>query len=149
MQHPNLNLTGDEADRLPIFAPLAAYDDMLNHDASLTVQNFLAKYYAQRRAMPGLEKLFDTAIEKGRALILLDGMDEVLEEGRRKFVADQASAFIRALIHRGNRVLLTSRIYGYRVAPLSVELPHVTVLDFRREEIEVFARQWNSAMAAW
>lgn len=144
-----LKLTGEEADRLPIFAPLAAYDDMLNHDGSLTLQNFLAKYYAHRRAMPGLANLFDPAIHEGRALVLLDGMDEVLEEGRRKFVADQASSFIRALINRGNRVLLTSRIYGYRAAPISVELPHVTVLDFRREEIETFAQQWNEAMAEW
>ena len=46
-------------------------------------------------------------------------------------------------------MLLTSRIYGYRAAPLSVNLPHITVLDFRREEIETFARQWCRAMAAW
>ena len=144
-----LGIDGIEAERLPIIAPLAAYDDMLNTDASLTIRAFLAKYY-ERQNIPGLAPLFERAIETGRALILLDGMDEVLDEGRRKFVAEQASVFIRALIHGGNRVLLTSRIYGYRTAPLSsVDLPHVTVLDFRREEIEVFARQWNTAMTEW
>jgi len=81
--------------------------------------------------------------------VLLDGLDEVIEESRRKFVAEQASAFIREAVLNGNCVLLTSRIYGYRAAPLSVNLPHITVLDFRREEIEMFARQWSRAMATW
>jgi hypothetical protein len=30
-----------------------------------------------------------------------------------------------------------------------VDLPHITVLDFRRQEIEVFAHQWCRAMALW
>ena len=72
----------------------------------------------------------------------------MIDEDRRKFVAAQATVFIRTLIARGNRVLVTSRIYGYRAAPLAVDLPHITVLDFRREEIEIFARQWNRAIAA-
>ncbi len=144
-----LDLDGDEGNRLAILAPLAAYDDMLNRMPSLTLRDFLAKYYAERRSMPGLAPPFELAMDSGRALVLLDGLDEVLDEGRRKFVADQAGSFVRALIQRGNRVLLTSRIYGYRTAPLSVDVPHITVLDFRQEEIELFARQWNTAIAEW
>ncbi|HLE30826.1 MAG TPA: hypothetical protein VI793_22065 [Anaerolineales bacterium] len=146
----HLGVTGGEADRLPIFAPLAFYDDMLTRvNPDLTIGEFLGLYYEKRCEMTGLAPLFQRAIDSGRALVLLDGLDEVIEEDSRKFVAGQASAFIRRVIARGNRVLLTSRIYGYRAAPLSVDLPHVTVLDFRREEIELFARQWNEVMAEW
>jgi hypothetical protein len=145
----HLDLVESDVDRLPIFAPLAAYDEMLNEEPELTVQEFLGRYYDRRRAAPGLEPVFAAALEKGGALVLLDGLDEVVLENRRRFVAEQVSAFIREAMLGGNRILLTSRIYGYRAAPLSVELPHVTVLDFRREEIEVFARQWSQAMSAW
>jgi predicted NACHT family NTPase len=117
----HMPVSGIEADRLPIFAPLATYDEMLKEMPELTVAEFLPHYYDRRRAAPGLELVFDTALRAGRALVLLDGMDEVVDEGRRKFVAEQTSMFIRQTIAQGNRVLLTSRIYGYRAAPLTVE----------------------------
>lgn len=144
-----LGITDAEAERLPIMAPLASYDDLLTEEPKLTVEEFLARYYDRRRAAPGLGPVFAEAIRTGRALILLDGLDEVVDESRRKFVAEQSSAFLRTAMAHGNRVLLTSRIYGYRDAPLSVDLPHITVLDFRREEIALFARQWSRAMAVW
>ena len=145
----HLKLSGSDLNRLPIFAPLAAYDEMLSDCRELTIREFLGRYYDRRRAAPGLDPIFQAALDAGTALVLLDGLDEVVEESRRKYVAEQASAFIREAMLKGNRVLLTSRIYGYRAAPLSVDLPHVTVLDFRREEIEIFARQWSRAMAVW
>lgn len=144
----HLQLTGPDRGRLPIFVPLAAYDEMLGEAPELTIREFLGRYYDRRRAAPGLDPIFQAALEAGGALVLLDGLDEVVEESRRKYVAEQVSAFIREAMLRGNRVLLTSRIYGYRAAPLSIDLPHVTVLDFRRE-VEIFARQWSRAMAAW
>jgi NACHT domain/HEAT repeats len=145
----HLKLSGSDADRLPIFAPLASYDDMLNETPELTIQEFLARYYDRRRASPGLGPLFDQAMEAGRALVLLDGLDEVIDEQRRQVVAEHAGAFVQAAIQRGNRVIVTSRIYGYRAAPLPGQLRHITVLDFRREEIALFARQWFRAVKAW
>ncbi|GAB4191611.1 MAG: hypothetical protein OHK0022_05440 [Roseiflexaceae bacterium] len=144
-----LGVQGADADRLPVFAPLAAYDDMLNTTPELTIQEFLARYYDRRHVQPGLGPVFDTAIAQGRALILLDGLDEVIEERRRLFVAEQASRFVQQVLATGNRVILTSRVYGYRAAPLAADLPHITVLDFRQEEIATFARQWFRAFKRW
>ncbi|HRF48815.1 MAG TPA: HEAT repeat domain-containing protein [Anaerolineales bacterium] len=145
----HLQLTGPAAALLPIFAPLAYYDVCLNQAPRLGLGDFLSQYYAEQKAMPGLKPVFDAAIASGRALFLLDGLDEVVREDRRQFVATQASAWIRQVTGLGNRVLLTSRIYGYSAARLSTDLPHVTVLDFRREEIAHFARQLNQALAEW
>ena len=144
----HLPVSGPDADRLPIFASLAGYDDMLNEQHDLSIAEFLPRYYDRQRAALGLAPVFENALAAGRALVLLDGLDEVVDDSRRRFVAEQTSVFIREAIERGNRVMLTSRIYGYRNARLTVPLPHVTVLDFRREEIEVFARQWSRALAA-
>jgi len=93
--------------------------------------------------------LFRQALESGRALLLLDGLDEVLEVATRQHVAEQATALIRSWQGRGNRFVLTSRVVGYRQAPLDGRLPHVTVVDFGPQEIQRFAHQWCRAFEVW
>jgi hypothetical protein len=135
---------------LPIFVPFAAYDDYrthAGHDTSLG--DFLAIYYHKWRSQVGLAPLFAAALEAGRALVLLDGLDEVLETTMRQHVADQAGALIQQWQGRGNRFVVTSRVLGYREARLPGNLPHVTVLDFGMPEIELFAHQWCRAYEVW
>ncbi len=135
---------------LPIFVPLAAYDDSLRQTPTRRpLEEFLPAYYEQWRTMPGLAPLFEKALEAGRALVLLDGLDEVPDTATRQFVAEQAGAFIQHWAARGNRFAVTSRIVGYREARLPGDLPHVTVLDFGRAEMEVFAGQWCQAYETW
>jgi HEAT repeat protein len=93
--------------------------------------------------------LFHKALDEGRAVVLLDGLDEVLNTTTRQFVAEQAGSFIRQWIPQGNRFALTSRIVGYREARLPGDLPHVTVLDFGQIEIQQFASQWCRAYEVW
>jgi hypothetical protein len=131
---------------LPIFVPLAAYDDHLRHSgASLSLEEFLPIYYEKWRGLPGLAPLFRQALRGGRALLLLDGLDEVLDVGTRQYVAEQTGALLHRFAGSGNRFVVTSRVVGYREAPLSGELLHVTVLDFGKEEIERFAARWCEA----
>jgi predicted NACHT family NTPase len=128
---------------LPIFVPLAAYDDFLRRtQKDCSLGDFLAVYYDQWHSLPGLTPLFQHALAEGRALVLLDGLDEVLDTTTRQFVAEQAGALIRQWAPRGNLFAVTSRIVGYREARLPGDLTHVTVLDFGRTEIEIFAHQW-------
>ena len=143
-------LSSSKAAALPIFVPLAAYDDYLSHSPQKpALEHFLAVYYDQWHSLPGLAPLFEQALEDGHALILLDGLDEVLDAGTRQFVAEQAGALIRQWASRGNRFAVTSRIVGYREARLPGDLPHVTVLDFGRPEIEIFAHQWCKSYEIW
>ncbi len=147
--YKHLHLQGKDAERLPIFVPLASYDEMLKEINDLSIADFLGHYYARRRAASGFDQIFQAALDAGEALVLLDGLDEVTDESRRKYVAEQVGTFISTVVRTGNRVVLTSRIYGYRAAPISGNIPHVTVLDFGRQEIALFARQWFRAIAAW
>ena len=143
-------LSSGKASVLPIFVPLAAYDNYLGRTPQKrSLEHFLAVYYDQWHSLPGLAPLFERALESGHALILLDGLDEVLDTGTRQFVSEQAGALIRQWASRGNRFALTSRIVGYREARLPGELPHVTVLDFGRPEIEIFAHQWCKSYEVW
>ncbi|ETW98615.1 MAG: hypothetical protein ETSY1_17995, partial [Candidatus Entotheonella factor] len=135
---------------LPIFVPLAAYDDYLRRESlRRSLNDFLAVYYEQWHNMLGLEPLFHRALEEGRALVLLDGLDEVLDTTTRQYVAAQADTLIRQWSSRGNRFALTSRIVGYREAQLQGDLPHVTVLDFGYDEIGIFAHQWCRSYESW
>lgn len=141
-----LGITPAESDRLPIFVPLAAYDDMARKtEGGLSLPDFLGVYYDRRRGLPGLGPVFKRAMEKGRALILLDGLDEVLNVTSRGFVAEQAAALIGEWSGRGVRFVITSRFVGYREAPLPGDLPHLSVLDFGLQEIATFVHQWAAA----
>jgi len=144
-----LEIDAAEADRLPIFVPLAAFDDMLRETPGLTLLEFLPRYYDRRRGLPGLGPLFQHALETGRALVLLDGLDEVLNAGTRSYVAQQAGALIGEWSPRGVRFAVSSRFVGYREAPVPGSLPTLSVLDFGEQEIEVFVHRWSHAYETW
>jgi hypothetical protein len=144
-----LQADAQEADRLPIFVPLAAFDDMLRETPGLTLLDFLPRYYDRRRGLPGLAPLFRRALASGRALILLDGLDEVLDTSTRNYVAQQAGALISDLTPRGVRFAVSSRFVGYREAPVPGNQPSLSLLDFGEPEIEFFVRRWAYAYEKW
>ncbi|WNG47276.1 NACHT domain-containing protein [Archangium minus] len=132
--------------RLPLFVPLAAYDEYLRRtDDTATLEQFLALHCTRWSHLSGLESLFHRALEEGRALVLLDGLDEVLELTTRRRVAQQVSDLLQKWEGRGNRFVLTSRFIGYREVRLPGRWPHYMVLDFGPEEIERFAHKWSEA----
>ncbi|WP_176611518.1 NACHT domain-containing NTPase [Actinomadura sp. WMMB 499] len=82
-------------------------------------------------------------LDRGRCLVMLDGLDEVADEDQRARVV----AWTRRQIERfpGNHFLLTSRPHGY----LSNPLPSVNVLQVRRftgEQIGQFLHNWYYAI---
>ncbi|MCA9331194.1 hypothetical protein KC957_04025, partial [Candidatus Saccharibacteria bacterium] len=78
-----------------------------------------------------------------------DGLDEVLDTGTRSYVSNQARAMISEWSNRGVRFVVTSRFVGYRDAPLPGSLSHLSVLDFRQQEIEIFVHKWAHAYERW
>ncbi|WNG47275.1 NACHT domain-containing protein [Archangium minus] len=132
--------------RLPLFVSLAAYDEYLRRtDDTATLEQFLALHCTRWSHLSGLESLFHQALEEGRALVLLDGLDEVLELTTRRRVAQQVSDLLQKWEGRGNRFVLTSRFIGYREVRLPGRWPHYMVLDFGPEELERFAHKWCEA----
>jgi len=149
LKHLALHLSRDGDGPLPILLPLNAYAEALGRE-EIGLQAYLARYYAARRSeLAGVEALFDEALAKGQAVVLLDGLDEV--QARRLFVNRLVEDFVAA--HRaqaGNRFVVSSRIVGYRDAPLVSTIegrawPVYTLTDWGREEIERFAARWTLA----
>jgi predicted NACHT family NTPase len=81
-------------------------------------------------------------LERGKCLILLDGLDEVADRQTRKLVAGWVER--QLLTYGRNRFVLTSRPYGYRENPLD----GVTVLEvqpFTADQVERFIQNWYLA----
>ena len=136
-----LRLAGEPSGRLPIPVPLNAYAAALLR-GDLSLQAYLAQYFAGlSKDLAGLEPLFDEALQNGQALALLDGLDEVQEQRSR--LVNKVEIFAAEAAHKGNQVVVTSRLAGYRDCPLNAkDWALHTLLDFDRPAIEAFARQW-------
>jgi formylglycine-generating enzyme required for sulfatase activity len=132
---------------LPILLPLSAYAEALAQE-DIPLHLFFGRYFAKR--IPGAENiqdLFASVIAGGQALMLLDGLDEVQDERQRKLLKSNVETFAGKAVQLKNRVVLTSRIVGYKESPL--EGPNweiFTLLDFDDNEIEQFSRRWCLAV---
>ncbi len=141
LKHLALNLAGQPGERLPILVPLNAYAAALDKE-DISLQAFLPGFFAGRsQELVGLRELFDTVIERGQALILLDGLDEVQKERPR--LVEKVETFAAEAVEKGCGLVVTSRIVGYRSAPFSpLGWSLYTLLDFDRAAIELFAQKW-------
>jgi formylglycine-generating enzyme required for sulfatase activity/energy-coupling factor transporter ATP-binding protein EcfA2 len=136
--------------KLPILLPLAAYANALAA-GDVPLDRFISRYYEEDRGIRvSLGDLLTQALGEGRALLLLDGLDEVRDTGRRHLVVDRVRDFYsrhRKSGNGGNRFVLTSRIVGYREVRLAADgLAEGTLVDFEMEQIEFFIGKWTAAL---
>lgn len=134
--------------RLPVLLSLAAYANALAEKGRQALDDFIEDYY---RGLLGNElpvgKLLQPALQEGRALLLLDGLDEVKESTLRRQVIEQVIAFFSFCQQKGNKMVLTSRIVGYKeVRPIAEGLAECTLDDFELPQIEQFIVQWTEAI---
>ncbi len=140
---------GEELDlgaRLPLLVPLSAYATALA-EKNVRLDEFIADYFCERVADLPIDKMLEAALEQGRALVLLDGLDEVRDLRLRHTVSDRVADFYSFHRRAGNKFALSSRIVGYReVRPTAEGLVECTLVDFGEEEIEAFVDRWTTAI---
>jgi NACHT domain len=84
---------------------------------------------------------FEHWLERGRALILLDGLDEVVDEAQRRKVAEQIETFLHR--YQNNPAVITSRPAGYRWDFFNLdEFPHYTLESFDDKQVTTFIDHW-------
>jgi hypothetical protein len=134
------------AGRLPILLPLATYANALQKgDASLG--DFIVEHFDQTAGNAPLGLMLSDALAAGKALILLDGLDEVHDSALRNTVAERVTDFYAAQRRKGNKLVLTSRVVGYRAVRLAAEgLAECTLTDFDDDEIAEFVARWTAAI---
>ncbi len=90
------------------------------------------------------DNFFREYIDQGCSVFFFDGLDEVtIPEERRKvsnWIDELSAAF------PNNRYIVTSRIIGYREAPLHNGFHKFRLCDFDREDIKQFVFNWQAAV---
>ena len=142
---------GREADlglppRLPVLVPLSAYANTLAAK-DVPLARFIADYYHDRGIDLPLGAMLDQALADGKALLLLDGLDEVKDLARRRDVVNRVVDFFTVQRQRGNKFILTSRIVGYDQVRRTIDgLVECTLVDFGDEDIALFIQKWSLAI---
>ena len=130
--------------RLPVLVPLSEYARALA-TGRIALQDFIEHYFQQQgNAELQVAHLLHAALKSGRALLLFDGLDEVQQRRDRAYVINQVENFIAHHCQTGNKFVLTSRIVGYKDAPLSA--PNVqccTLIDFDDADMADFVGKWS------
>ena len=132
--------------RLPILLPLASYANALQ-DKNIRLDDFIASYFDEIGCDSPLGGMLAEALSAGKALILLDGLDEVRDLSLRNTVVERVTDFYAFQRRTGNKFVLTSRVIGYRaVRSLAEGMVECTLVDFEEAEIEDFITKWTSAI---
>lgn len=132
--------------RLPILLPLAAYANALQKE-DIPLDEYIAGYFAGIGAHLPIGPMLAEALQVGRTLILLDGLDEVKDLNLRNTVVERVVDFYAFHRRQGNKFVITSRIVGYRaVRPAAEGLIECTLVDFDDNEISQFVDRWVTAL---
>ncbi len=133
-------------DFLPIILPLAGFANALQ-TRDIPLDDFIEEYFAGIGASMPIGQMLNEALKAGRALILLDGLDEVRDLNMRNTVIERVVDFFAFHRRQGNKFVLTSRVVGYRaVRPSAEDLVECTIVDFEEDEIEEFVGHWTTAL---
>ncbi|MES2467085.1 MAG: NACHT domain-containing protein [Verrucomicrobiota bacterium] len=102
-------LDGEAArDPVPVYVELKRYVEAYSHNRTLDLLDFLHEGCGCVTGMDHAQ--LKQLLEKDAALLLLDGLDEIIDLQIRSEISRQ----IRDLFGKGYRVILTSRIYGFQ-----------------------------------
>ena len=129
--------------RLPLVLSFSAYANALA-EKDIPLPDFLAQFYRSTGLDLNLEAMIEDALAQGKALLLLDGLDEVNDDTLRHLLAGRILSFFAFQQQNGNKFVFTSRAAGYRDVRLVVDgLVECTLVDFDQSEIDQFVTKWT------
>ncbi len=112
-----------------------------------SLSDFLVDYCTMHECPgEGLADLLITKLAAGNCLILLDGLDEIVNADERRSVVRRVEEFVQRHDDKGNRFVITSRSAGYRSAPMGGSFVHYTVQEMNETQIRRFLERWCKAV---
>lgn len=131
-----------QPDRVPIFLRLLELSDYIQDSPNLS----LIDYISQKFREEGIQKSYavENILFYGKALILLDGLDEVPKANSRQIIY-QIQNFCRSY-HR-NSIILTCRTNASEYSFTNLGFTEISIADFNQRQIESFASKWFTADA--
>ena len=148
-----------EEKRIPILVSLRDFNVYINHAFNRSrldsigpnvFPSFLYEHFAT--VAPHLKlssDFFPALLESGRAIVLLDGLDEVADSSERARMAQLVSDVLNLPQWKSNRFVVTSRPRGYEGEPrarLSPYCADCAIRPFEDKDIEQFTLAWYQAV---
>jgi GTPase SAR1 family protein len=123
---------------LPILVELRKYASDKN-----APRDFLSYLYSGASTIWQFDQhQLDDKLKAGDALVIFDGLDEVVDRAQRETVITEIIRFSAQYNHP--QIIITSRITGYQRARLSdAGFQHFTLQDFDDNEIKTFIEKWH------
>lgn len=132
--------------RLPLRIIVRAYDRRQRIQPGYTILDYLRDEL--RPALDNNGKLTERFLREvlitGKALLLFDGLDEVLEVGRRREMTGKIEQFLTA--YAACPALVTSRVVGYNDAPMGEEFEIYLLSRLDEPEILKYAEKLIKAI---
>jgi len=126
---------------LPVFVPISAIYSQTRNKPSINFIEAISSYYNSRE-IKNTEKFIEENLEKGKCIVLLDGLDEIPDFKGRLSITKEIEDFIRR--YRNNRFIITSRIIGYEKINID-SITEYLVSPLDEKEIEKFVNNWFMA----
>ena len=125
---------------IPILIELQTYMGNYNEKNCENFLDFLEKGSGVICNIPQQE-LHDK-LEKGEAIVMFDGLDEVFDPAKRERVITDIHRFTND--YKNVRVIVTSRVIGYKPQRLrDAEFYHFMLQDLDEEQIDNFITRWH------
>ncbi|GHO98495.1 NTPase [Reticulibacter mediterranei] len=132
--------------RFPILVRIADYAEY-GMPKGKSLSDFLVDYYKKHECShEGLADLLMTKLTEGTCIVLLDGLDEIVNADERRNVVRQIDEFVARHGNRPNRFIITSRIAGYRSTPLGGLFAHYIIQDMDELQIHHYLERWCFAV---
>ncbi|MEU5892784.1 NACHT domain-containing protein [Streptomyces sp. NPDC047461] len=126
--------------RLPLVVELREYAAGAWRER--TFEDFLDHLHTSNGMAPP-RAVTEQLLGSGRAVVFFDGLDELFDPAAREQVAHRIADFAGRYRTAGIRVVVTSRVIGYRRGVLErAGFEHVMLQDLTDEQIGSFARHW-------
>jgi hypothetical protein len=136
-------MEGDVAQRtLPILVPLASLAGSLDRAPTVDSLEELIRSFVHARAERRFDTVVQEALRSGRALVLLDGLDEIAGRELRRSIAGRVEAFCR--LYPNLRVIVATRPAGADNLP---GFPVYQILPWTDEQIGDFVHRWSEAFS--
>ena len=125
---------------LPFLVTLRKYDER-RRETPVSITQYIATTISTELHITVPEHFIEYLLRSGRAVIILDGLDELLQPSRRRELTEVVHSFARR--YSKSSVIVTSRIVGYDEASLDSKIfSHMYLSDFDNIEVTHYATNW-------
>jgi hypothetical protein len=127
--------------KAPFLIVVRDYAAFVRGDARMTVAQYIAKLCQSPYNVPPPFDAIEYLLLNGRALVIFDGLDELLDTSLRRDVVQAVEGFAHR--YPTCSIVVTSRRIGYEQAPLDQELfISVGLCNFNIDQTALYVKRW-------